>query len=314
MTHSISPVDPAGIDVLAAGAVLYRPGPDGPQVALVHRPRYDDWSFPKGKLDPDEAMPFAAAREVAEETGHRCRLGALLGDVRYEVAEGSKLVRYWAAEAGGGGFVANHETDELRWLPLDEAAALLSYQHDREVLHRFTEIGPPRSMVLLVRHAKAGSRSQWEGEDALRPLSATGRAQAEHLDELLALFGPDRLYTAPPRRCRDTIGPLAARLGVDMGVEPRLGEEGYWANPPAALSRLTKLAAQPGVTVISGQGGVIPDLVAMLVVGRSIPGVDPDNVPARKASTWALGFGPDGLRSADYYREPKGGMGAATGG
>ena len=105
MTLSLSPVDLAGIDVLAAGAVLWRPGPAGePELALVHRPRYDDWAFPKGKLERGEPMPFAAVREVAEETGYGCRLGALLGDVRYQVVEGSKVVRYWAAEARSGTF------------------------------------------------------------------------------------------------------------------------------------------------------------------------------------------------------------------
>ncbi|HEY4420564.1 MAG TPA: NUDIX hydrolase, partial [Pseudonocardia sp.] len=101
-------------DVLAAGAVLWRPGIRGTELGLVHRPRYDDWTFPKGKLDAGETMPFAAVREVAEETGQRVRLGPALGDVHYSVAEGEKLVRYWGAEARGGEFVPGAETDELR--------------------------------------------------------------------------------------------------------------------------------------------------------------------------------------------------------
>src|SRR5919107_5109381 len=102
--------DPETADVKAAGGVVRRDGAGGPELALVHRPRYDDWSFPKGKLDPDETLPFAAAREVTEETGQRVRLGPVLGDVHYRVPEGDKLVRYWAAEAAGGDFVANGET------------------------------------------------------------------------------------------------------------------------------------------------------------------------------------------------------------
>jgi 8-oxo-dGTP diphosphatase len=303
---STSRVEVAGIDVFAAGAVLWRHGVSGPELALVHRPRYDDWSFPKGKLDAGESMPFAAAREVAEETGITCRLGALLADVRYPVAEGSKLVRYWAAESRGGEFVPNHETDELRWLGADAAAGLLSYDHDRVVLGRFTELGPPASVVLLVRHAKAGNREKWHDDDALRPLSGSGIEQVQHLTPLLALFGPDRVITAPPVRCRETVAPVADALGLAVGEEPRLGEDAYWADPPAGLDLLRELARRPGVTVAGSQGGVIPDVVGLLSVGRHIPGVDPDDVPSRKASTWVLTFGADGLRAADYYPRPTG--------
>jgi 8-oxo-dGTP diphosphatase len=305
VTLSIPRADLTGIDVLAAGAVLWRAGTHGPELALVHRPRYDDWSFPKGKLDAGEAMPFAAAREVSEETGYGCRLGALLGDVEYQVPEGSKLVRYWAAEASGGEFTPNHETDELRWASLTDAAKLLSYQRDLDLLRRFTEVAPPHSVVLLVRHAKAGSRQQWDGDDALRPLSGTGREQARHLTDLLALFGPDRFYSAPPLRCKETVTALADRLGLTVAEEPLFSEAGYADDPPAGLARLHELATRPGVTVISSQGGAIPGLVAALTRDHPILGVDPEDVPARKASTWVLTFGSDGLRSADYYPDPR---------
>jgi 8-oxo-dGTP diphosphatase len=306
VTLSIPTVELAGIDVLAAGAVLWRPGPAGAELALVHRPRYDDWAFPKGKLERDEAMPFAAVREVAEETGFGCRLGTLLGDIRYPVAEGSKLVRYWAAEARSGGFEPNHETDELRWLSPGAAADLLTYPHDRALLRRFTELAPPRSVVLLVRHAKAGSRDQWDGDDAQRPLSESGRAQAEQLGRLLPLFGPDRLAGAPLRRCRETMQPAAERLGLATSEEPLLSETAYQDDPDAAVNRVRELAEQPGVTAVNSQGRVIPHLVRALLDGRRLAGVDPDDLPSRKASTWVLTFGDDGLRSADYYPEPTG--------
>lgn len=297
----------AGFDVLAAGAVLWRAGGAGPEVALVHRPRYDDWSFAKGKLDPGETMPFAAAREVREETGFGCRLGALLGDAHYPVVEGAKLVRYWAAESTGGGFEPNHETDELRWLAPAAAAALLSYEHDRAMLERFRRLGAPRSVVLLVRHAKAGSRQQWDGDDALRPLSESGREQARLLAALLPLFGPDRVCSAPPQRCRQTVQPLADRLGLTVADEPLLTEPAYRDDPAAVLARFHELAAAPGVSVVCSQGGVIPGVVGSLAAraGTAV-GVDPDDVPARKGSTWVLGFDDDGLRSADYVADPAG--------
>jgi 8-oxo-(d)GTP phosphatase len=304
VTLSIQRTGLAGHDVLAAGAVLWRAGSGGAELALVHRPRYDDWSFPKGKLDAGEAMPFAAVREVAEETGYRSRLGPLLGDARYLVPEGSKLVRYWAAEAGEGTFAPNHETDELRWVPPADAAGLLSYQRDQEVLHRFTELGPPHSVLLLVRHAKAGNRRQWDGDDALRPLSGTGREQARRLTELLALFGPDRIVSAPPVRCRETVAGTAERLGLPVREEPLLGDAGHEQDPQGGLARLHELAANPGVTLVSSQGTAIPALLGTLIAERPVPGVDPEEVPSRKASTWVLTFGVDGLRAADYYPTP----------
>ncbi len=294
--------DAPGADVLAAGAVLWRPGPQGPEIALVHRPRYDDWAYPKGKLERGEAMPFAAVREVEEETGFRARLGALLGDIRYPVPEGDKLVRYWAARARAGEFVANDEVDQLVWESIDRAADRLSYRHDLEVLQRFVDTGPPTSTVVLVRHAKAGSRNAWQGADTLRPLSGRGRRQAEALGPFLALFGPDRLLSAPPVRCRETLAPLADRLDTaPIADEPLLGEAGYWADPDAGRERLLALAAEPGVVVVCSQGGVIPDVVGAL--GKPA-GVDPDDLPAKKASTWVLTFVDGDVRAADHYPPP----------
>jgi 8-oxo-dGTP diphosphatase len=294
--------DTSTADVLAAGAVVWRPGPDGPEIALVHRPRYDDWAYPKGKLDRGEEMPFGAVREVVEETGLRVRLGALLGDVWYPVPEGEKVVRYWAAQAVDGEFAANPETDLLEWVSIDRAADQLSYRHDMDVLQRFVDIGPPTATVLLTRHAKAGNRRDWQGEDAMRPLSGAGRRQAGAVAPFLALFGPERLFTAPPLRCRDTIVPLADQLGgAPIEDEPRLGEASYWAEPAAGLRRLLELAARRGVTLVSSQGGVIPDVVAAL--GKNA-GVDPDDVPSKKASTWVLTFAGEEVRAADYYGPP----------
>ncbi|MHA6627528.1 NUDIX hydrolase [Pseudonocardia sichuanensis] len=300
-------MEPTAADVLAAGAVLWRPGARGVEIALVHRPRYDDWSFPKGKLDADETMPFAAVREIAEETGQQARLGPVLGDVRYTVPDGAKLVRYWAAEARGGEFAPGEETDELRWVDLAHAADMLSYKHDVEVLEQFARIGPPASVIALVRHAKAGSRNQWEGEDALRPLSGSGREQAQQLDPFLRLFGPDRLVSAPPVRCRDTLVPLAGQLDLAIGDEPLFGEAAYGDDQAGALARLRELAEVPGVTVVCSQGGVVPGLVGALATGAHLPGVDPDDLPSKKGSTWLLTFGPGGeVRAADYYERPTG--------
>ena len=289
--------------ILAAGAVLYRDA----EIALVHRPRYDDWSLPKGKLETGESLAAAAVREIREETGVVARLGPWLRDVRYPVADGRKFVRYWAAQArSSADFTPNHEVDELRWVTPDVAAGLLSYAHDVDVVTRFVELGPPTSILLVVRHAKAGSRSDWEGDDRLRPLSTAGQKQAQAIADLLPLFGPDRIVSAPQVRCRDTVAPLADALGLPITDEPLLSEPGFADDPDATLKRARELAAQPGVTVVCSQGGVIPDVVAALARDAAVPvDVDVDDVPSKKGSVWVLGLRDGALVSADYMERPE---------
>ena len=132
--------------VRAAGGVVWRRGGDGAvEVLVVHRPRYDDWSLPKGKADPGESDADCALREVEEETGLTCRLGRELLSTSYRDNKGRpKTVRYWAMEpeSGGDRFIPNAEIDEIRWLPAPQAVKLLSYDHDRPIVQAFE---PPAS-------------------------------------------------------------------------------------------------------------------------------------------------------------------------
>ena len=121
--------------VRAAGGVIWRSRPVGPEILLVHRPKYDDWSLPKGKNEPGEDDLACALREVEEETGLRCDVGAELPSVSYTDHQGRpKTVRYWLMQPAGGSAEADNEVDEVRWLPLDEARRALSYEHDRGLL------------------------------------------------------------------------------------------------------------------------------------------------------------------------------------
>ena len=132
-------MDPEAAQVKASGGVVWRRGDRGLEVALVHRPKYDDWSFPKGKLDGGESWERAALREVEEEVGLKCRLGHELPPTAYRDNKGrSKVVRYWMMEPLAGEFVPSHEVDEVRWMPADRAADMLTYPHDRELLREVT--------------------------------------------------------------------------------------------------------------------------------------------------------------------------------
>ncbi|MFB9908011.1 NUDIX hydrolase [Allokutzneria oryzae] len=305
----MSETDPV---VLAAGAVLWRWDLSGkPEVAVVHRPRYDDWTLPKGKRDEGETIPATAAREVLEETGFTPVLGRGLGSVRYPVTtvdgrSGQKVVDYFAARVAGGEFVPNDEVDALRWLGPEQAAVLLTRAHDRAILDAFTALPPDTTTLLLVRHAKAGKREKWKGDDDLRPLSKNGVRQAAALRELLPLYGPDRVFTAPRVRCAQTVECVAKDLGVPMREEPLLSEEGYWPHPSEGVGRLLEIAAEGGTPVVCSQGGVIPHAVEHLA--RS-SGITTPALAARKGSLWVLSFALAGgavptLVAADYLASP----------
>ena len=296
--------------LVAAGAVVWQRSPAGEiEVAVIHRPRYDDWSLPKGKPHAGETLPVTAVREVAEETGSTVTLGPRLGRTRYLVPAGEKVVHYWIASPIGGEFRPSDEVDELRWVALPKAPELLSHQHDRGLLAGFDGWPALTATVLLVRHAEAGEREDWPGDDELRPLTTTGQRQAEALRVLLPLFGAQRVYSAPPLRCRQSVDGLAADLGVPVIVEPRLSEDEYVTDPAAGRDRLLEIAAGPaGPAVVCSQGGVVPDLVRDLTAAA---GREPREVPSKKGSFWGLFFSsgssaPPALLRADYYEDAVG--------
>ena len=129
-------------EVAAAGGLVVREGEDGPELAVVHRPKYGDWSLPKGKLDPGEDWEEAALREVEEETGWRCELGRELQPARYRDGKGrDKLVRWWLMRPLEGGFSAGDEVDDLRWLAPAAALEMLDYDRDRDLVRAFFHLG-----------------------------------------------------------------------------------------------------------------------------------------------------------------------------
>lgn len=245
----------------AAGAVLWRPAVRGVEIALIHRPRYDDWSLPKGKLLPDE-QPFAAAvREVTEETGSTGALGRNLGEIRYRANGEPKRVRYWAMQHSEGDFTPGEEVDEMRWLPPREARKQLTFPHDLPVLDRFLIRPVPSWPLVVVRHASAGRRSVWKGDDSDRPLDKRGQRQAEALPALLCAYRPVQVITANVERCRQTVRPTVLAARLPLAEEPLFSEDGFRAEPEAAVSRLVALAGAGAPTVVCSQGKSIPGLL-----------------------------------------------------
>ncbi|KZS60665.1 NUDIX hydrolase [Mycobacterium ostraviense] len=285
--------------VYAAGAVLWRPGKaeGAVEIAVIHRPRYDDWSLPKGKVDPGETTAVAAVREVFEETGQQVHLSRRLTMTSYPIDQGVKKVYYWAARRIGGEFVPGSEVDDLVWLPIASAMARLDYAQDRKVLRRFAKQPADTKTVLVVRHGTAGSKSRFRGDDTKRPLDKKGRAQAEALVGQLLAFGASTIYAADRLRCHQTVQPLAEELGVSIHNERALTEESYAKNPKRGRHRVLRIAAQPGTPVICTQGKVIPDLIAWWC---ERDGVRPDKSRNHKGSTWVLSLSRGRLIAADH--------------
>jgi 8-oxo-dGTP diphosphatase len=284
------------LTVRAAGGVLARDG----LVALVHRPRYDDWTLPKGKLTKDEHPLVGACREVWEETGVRPAVRTRLPSVTYPVRTpdgwAEKTVDYWAmAAVEDTGFTPDHEVDEVAWATETDALARLTYPHDVEVLGAYVGLPVVTAVVTLVRHAHAGRREAFPGEDSARPLSETGRAQATALGALLGCLAPVALVSGTPRRCVQTLVPLASTLDLPIEVESVFDED---ADPAASAARLAGLAAATPSTVVCSQGGLIPPLVASVAGGAAgADGTGRFHTP--KGAGWVLSYHDSAVVAAD---------------
>jgi 8-oxo-dGTP diphosphatase len=264
-------------------------------VAVVHRERYDDWSLPKGKLKAGESALAAAIREVGEETGATASLSRRLGQVRYQVDGIDKSVRFWALQYREGEFEPGDEVDKLEWLPADDARRQLTYAGERMMVGALTASPLPTSVVILIRHAKAGKRSEWSAADRQRPLESRGRAQARALVEPLRRFEPVRIVSADPVRCVQTVQPLARQLRLDIDIESAFADRVSALNVETSRAAFAELVDGGEVAAVCSQGDTIAALIGQT---------------AAKGSAWVLGTRAGEIVSSDYYgaagrRRPK---------
>ncbi len=282
--------------IMAAGGVLHRQTTDGArEFLLVHRPTYDDWSLPKGKLNRREGFLEAALREVREETGIQGNRPVEVGSVGYETDAGNrKVVRWWHMEMVGGKFRPNREVDEVAWLSLRSATKRLQYTNDQMVVSRADELtdDPTHSRIYLTRHAKAAVKARWKDKDRKRPLDQRGRKQAIDLAVRFKAHPVTRILTADSQRCIQTAKPLVNAIHMPAILDRRLRIGG---STEGLLELLRQLQGESAVVVTHGE--VIGPVVHMLAE----EGVDLDGPNEwKKGSVWVLESRKGRIRSGRY--------------
>ncbi len=298
----------SGPAVLAAGGVLWRRDAADPEVALVHRPKYDDWSLPKGKAKAGEHLLVTALREVAEETGYCPRIGPYLTKVRYHVNAGghalSKVVTYWSMRCTGGSFLANDEVDHMLWLPLDEARALLTTASDRVVLDTFGTIRRDTEPLLLVRHgATVAPPRRPKRRPEPRGLNRSGRSRAASLVPVLEGLGVTDLLSADLPACVDTLAPFAAATGLTVRRAATLTQAGFSGNEKDVADRVRRDASSSDTLVVCGGQRVITGLLSAL--GSDALVRPPLKTTVTKGGWWLLHHD-NGAVSAYEKHEPAG--------
>lgn len=256
--------------IVAAGAVVSRNNGGEKEYLIIHRGYRDDWSFPKGKLDPGEHLLGAAIREVREETGFAIQLGTPLPTAHYLKGNSSKDAFYWNAQLLDGEFVPNDEVDEIKWLPAAKVKKFLTYEHDLQIIDA-AEQSVATTPLIIMRHTQAIKRAEWivskDGlaeVDASRPLTAVGRMQAAGLVPALAAFGVNQLHTSDSRRCRDTVGPYATARSIAITLEPTLSEERHKESPKKALARVAEISRSNQSIALCTHRPVMPTVMESL--------------------------------------------------
>lgn len=267
--------------VYAAGAVLWRVIGEDIHVLVIHRTEHKDVSLPKGKVDPGESLPQTAVREIREETGIKVHLGVPVGVTEYVMPNGkNKVVHYWAAEVSTkaiqkSNFVPNDEVAALEWLPLATARGELSYEPDKEILDNFAALvreGITKTFaVIVLRHAKATSPSEWRGDDASRPLTERGLTQAHGIVRTITSWKPKRLISSTAVRCKETITPTAKTLERDVKFTSKVSQDSYEAGSADVRTIVGDVVRTRKTTIICTHGPVAPVVIRELALATGTP-------------------------------------------
>lgn len=267
--------------IQGAGVVLWRVNKKVTEIALVHRPKYDDWSLPKGKVESGETHLACAAREASEETGFAVVLGPEIGTAKY-LAEGTpKEVRYWSAKAIGEskGPSDTHEVDKVIWLSVPDAKKKVSVDDDREVIKFFESFGIDTTQIVLLRHAKALKREDWEGDDGDRPLDNKGQRQAKRMLSIYQNYGITEIHTSDAQRCIETIEPMAKSLKMNPIYSRDLSEYRYEKDKDAPLDYVWSLLRPNLNVIVCSHNPILPKLVKKLIGKKNFKKIEVELLP-----------------------------------
>ena len=269
--------------IQAAGAVLWRKSDVSQlEIAVIHRPRYDDWSLPKGKVESGESHISAGYREIQEETGYESTFGPEIGTVVYKLEGAPKEVRYWAAAATIKTGTPNpKEVDEVLWLTPDKAKEKLSNKDDRAIVDFFLEFGVDTFPIILLRHAKALKRTEWDGDDGDRPLEHRGQLQAKRLLPIYLPYGISEVHTSDALRCIETIDLMARLIEKTPIFSADLSEYGYAKDKEAPLDYVQDLMDRGVSAIVCSHNPIIPKVVKKLVGKKYFKSMDRELEPAQ---------------------------------
>jgi 8-oxo-(d)GTP phosphatase len=250
--------------IRAAGALLWRESNERTiEIALIHRPKYDDWTLPKGKIEEGETALQCAYRELIEETGIKASFTRQLGTVEYEESGQRKRVIFWAAQCAleVSTFIPNEEVDVLEWLTPDQAIAKASHDSDRQMIESFLSQDPHTDTLIILRHTKALERGDWDEVDSERTLNEVGFDQAQLLIKHLEPFAIEEIYTSDYVRCVQTVTPLAHARGLNISQVPSLNEETFEEDPLRSVSFANALKQDEKNILICSHNPVIPTML-----------------------------------------------------
>jgi len=290
--------------IFAAGAVLWRQiAKKKIEIALIHRPRYDDWSLPKGKLDPNETMIGCAYREVMEETGYTPIFGPEIGNVTYEIDGVKKLVKYWAAQAVGEptGTPDVHEVDQLLWLSPNDAKKKLTLDDDKSLINFFLEFDTGTTPLVLLRHGKAVKREDWDGDDGDRPLAQIGQIQAKRLLPLYLPYAINEIHSSDAQRCIETITPIARSLDMNPIYSADLSEYAYEKDKEAPLDYAQDLMDHGKSAIICSHNPILPKLLQKLIGKKNFKQLDQKLEPGE---AWVLHYRDGEIVAIDWVGAP----------
>ena len=270
----------------AAGALVWRDNKDKTEIAIIHRPKYDDWSFPKGKVEINESLIACAHREVLEETNIQTEFGAFLGDVEYLTPDGKKCVSFWAAKAvNQNAFNPNSEVDQLQWVEVKKVKELLTLETDKKILAQFLKLDFNTKPFILLRHAKAITRDEWPGDDDDRPLDSLGQSQANRLLSVYQVYNLDQIHTSDAVRCYDTVNPMAKSLGIKLEVTGKLSESTYKKDKEKAFDYAKDLIKEDSKILLCSHNPILPKMLNKLTKKSD---VDADEGKLSPADGWVI--------------------------